>query len=170
VREALEHFALSLERAGFREGAEAYTRMANVIMGQRVWAASHGLTRLDDRFREVGTLAGRIYQQLQPYVESMSKLMALQGLVEQEASRGSLELERRILAELEGRRQATSAKAIARALAVDPDSVRGTLDRLVESGLLKARTTGDQSKYRLASSRSRSSASERTPARRTHRR
>jgi hypothetical protein len=72
--------AASLEQAGFAAGADAYRRMADVILGQRLWAEEHDITDFDARYAEVGRLATRIFEYLSPYTQVAARLGVLAGL------------------------------------------------------------------------------------------
>ena len=81
VEKALEHFNTSLIRSGFADGAASYQKMAEIIVGQWMWASSQGIDQHNDRFRRVAALATEIHEQLLPYVEGMRKLALLRELV-----------------------------------------------------------------------------------------
>jgi hypothetical protein len=81
VVRALDHFATSLERGGFSAGAEPYGRMAEVIIGQWLWAEQNNASSLVPEFARVARLAARVDDQLRPYVNSMQKIRALEGLI-----------------------------------------------------------------------------------------
>ena len=72
----LDHFERSLQQAGFADNAEAYRRLADTLLGQRLWVASSGEPS-GARFRAVGQHARAIQSMLEPYVEAFRRLSAL---------------------------------------------------------------------------------------------
>lgn len=83
VEQALTHFATSLDRGGFAAGADAYRQMADVVVGQWLWVEEEGVRDLEPAFRRIAKRAGEVSAQLEPYVESMRRLGALRGLIEE---------------------------------------------------------------------------------------
>lgn len=72
----LDHFERSLQQAGFADNAEAYRKLADTLLGQRLWVASSGEPS-GARFRAVGQHARAIQSMLEPYVEAFRRLSAL---------------------------------------------------------------------------------------------
>lgn len=72
----LTHFERSLIDAGFAEGAESYTRLADTLIGQRLWAESSG-TASRAPFSAVAARARAIHALLLPYVEAFGRLSVL---------------------------------------------------------------------------------------------
>ncbi len=81
VEEALTHLTRSLEQAGFAEGTNAYRKMTDIVMGQWFWGDSIGAKALEPRFGRIAGLAGTIVGYLTPYVDLMSRLAAIRGLL-----------------------------------------------------------------------------------------
>lgn len=75
---ALRHFEHALLESGFSEGAEAYGRMAEVVVAQFAWSAD-GSTDSAADFAAIGETASRIYGLLQPYTVAMRRLTVLAG-------------------------------------------------------------------------------------------
>ncbi|KQR16015.1 hypothetical protein [Cellulomonas sp. Leaf334] len=72
----LVHFERSLVEAGFAEGAESYTRLADTLIGQRLWAEASG-TADNAPFAAVGARARAIHALMLPYVEAFGRLAVL---------------------------------------------------------------------------------------------
>lgn len=72
----LRHFERSLIDAGFAEGAESYTRLADTLIGQRLWAESSG-TASNAPFGAVAARARAIHALLLPYVDAFGRLAVL---------------------------------------------------------------------------------------------
>lgn len=74
--QVLGHFEGSLTQAGFAEGAAAYRKLADTLIGQRLWSTNRGIA-LDQRFAEVARRARSIHDVLAPYVNTMLRLGAI---------------------------------------------------------------------------------------------
>lgn len=135
--QALAQLESSLVVAGFTEGQEAYTRMSELLVGQRLWVEESGLDDFDADFDHLSRLAARIYSILEPYLETMRRISAL-GEMERPTVRSQV-LER--LAERRGR--AVSVAILADELAMERDDVEKALQTLVaENGVEIRRSSG----------------------------
>lgn len=74
--QVLEHFQQSLRKSGFVEGAESYGRMADTLIGQKMWSASRALDT-DAEFATIASLARSIHEMLAPYSHSMLRISGL---------------------------------------------------------------------------------------------
>ena len=72
----LDHFERSLVESGFAEGADSYRRLADTLLGQRLWVESSGQPA-DARFQAVGRHAQAIHALLAPYTQAFLRLSAL---------------------------------------------------------------------------------------------
>jgi hypothetical protein len=72
----LDHFERSLIESGFAEGADSYRRLADTLLGQRLWVESSGQPA-DARFHAVGRHAQAIHAMLAPYTQAFLRLSAL---------------------------------------------------------------------------------------------
>lgn len=72
----LDHFERSLIESGFAEGADAYRRLADTLIGQRLWVENSGQPA-DARFQAVGRHAQAIHAMLAPYAQAFLRLSAL---------------------------------------------------------------------------------------------
>ncbi len=73
----LEHLGRSLEAAGFARSVETYRRMADTLVGQRLWWEGRGDQATEAAFARLSAEAGRIYGVLHPYAQLMAKMAAL---------------------------------------------------------------------------------------------
>lgn len=150
VSTALDHFARSLDAAGFEEGAGTYAQMADVVLGQRAWAESEGFVQLDDEFKQVGVLAMRVRSSLEPYVDSMSRLATLSS-VETWAGVDPDSAEGRVLAALSRNRRPLSATAIGSAVGEPTSRVRSVVQELERRGLVKRASRGGRALFTVGS-------------------
>ena len=175
VESALSVLAGSLEQAGFAAGADAYRQMADVIIGQRLWAEENDITDYDARYVEVGRLATRIFQCLSPYADVAVRLSALTGLagaaddrgdradelaevdeqagldIESEAdSSPGEDLSQAILAVLRSTDEALAATRIGAEVQASTSTVRQELAALTERGLVEVAKAGGRSLFRAA--------------------
>jgi hypothetical protein len=74
--QVLAHFEQSLLKSGFAEGSQAYRKMAEAVLGQRVWSASHRV-HFDEEFAEIARRARAIHDVLSPYADAMLRLSAV---------------------------------------------------------------------------------------------
>ena len=79
AQKVLEHFEQSLLRSGFAEGSAAYRKMAETLLGQRLWTAACGAS-LEVEFAAVAKRAKAIHALLVPYADTMLRLSAVAGL------------------------------------------------------------------------------------------
>ncbi len=150
VETALEQLAASLEQAGFSAGADTYSEMAGVVIGQRLWAKTEGVDEFDDRFSYVGRLAERVHGQLHPYVSVMERLASLGALTEgsvpdvrPDSLAGRIQ---DVLLRADGPLSATAIRSQAGSSTVD---VRRELDALSEQGIVRRMSAGSRPKYAL---------------------
>jgi hypothetical protein len=151
VSSALDHFARSLEAAGFDDGADTYSRMADVVLGQRAWAESEGVGNLKDEFRQIGALATRVRSSLEPYVDSMSRLASLSSVESWEGVEPD-STEERVLATLSRIGRPLSATAIGSAVDEPTSRVRAVLEELERSGLIKRASRGGRALFTIGGS------------------
>lgn len=150
VSSALDHFARSLDSAGFPDGADTYAQMADVVLGQRAWAESEGFVQLDDEFRQIGVLATRVRSSLEPYVDSMSRLATLSS-VETWAGVQPDSTEGRVLATLARNVRPLSATAIGSAVGEPTSRVRAVVQELEQRGLVKRASRGGRALFTVGS-------------------
>ena len=81
VEQALSHLARGLESGGFEAGAPTYRQLAGVVLVQWLWAEQEGARELEPDFERIALVAAKIAAQLEPYVEAMRQLAALEGLI-----------------------------------------------------------------------------------------
>jgi hypothetical protein len=152
---ALSQLEGSLRQGGFAEGATAYQRMAEVLVAQRfrheAALAEHprgdpgepgdGLT---DRYTELGSLARRIFELLEPYAGAMRRLASMAPEpIDERATDALLDhLARR------GRRGAT-ASVLVRATRLPAGTVARALAALAADGRVVSRRTGDVETFRV---------------------
>ncbi|QZY28960.1 hypothetical protein [Nocardioides coralli] len=144
---ALEQLASSLRRSGFEDGAPAYSRMAEVLVAQRLFHQPGG-AGAPPRFDHLGDVAREVFELLEPYVAAMRRLatMAPDRLDEAATEAVRAQLEKR------GRRGAT-ASVLSRSAHVPAPVAQRVLAALVADGSVVTRTAGDVVSYRLAGAR-----------------
>lgn len=149
VSTALEHFADRLDRAGFGEGVPAYQKMSKVVIGQQQWAAERGLHDFDQRFCELAKLAAGIRQHLEPYVEAMSRLEALAGLVSmtQENPEELESSDTTVLSALLEAGRPQSLTQVSTATSMPTRFVRIALEHLMDTGAVRAARSGGRRRY-----------------------
>ena len=137
VSRALDHFAESLERGGFAAGAETYGKMAEVIVGQWLWAETSNATWLAPRFARVAQLAGRVDDQLRPYVEAMGRIRALEGMIAESASHPASEIGRAIIGTLSQAARPLTVAELRAAIGASTSAVRRELRDLVAGDVIE---------------------------------
>lgn len=143
---ALTHMADQLARGGFKDGAASYTEMANIILGQRMWAQSEEIPDFDGQFEDIAELASRIHEHLAPYCAAMEKLRALAGLASQDDDLDPLD--RQMIQTLEAARKPMTATAVASATRSPSADVRRRLINLSEREVIQK--IGSPSRPRFA--------------------
>ncbi|MGY6025344.1 hypothetical protein [Streptomyces spinosirectus] len=151
--QALDQLEHALRAAGFPEGTDAYQRMAEVLLAQRLYPDSLD-PQLIGGFEHIGQTAGRIYGILRPYTAVMLRLAPLGpqphdtvGTVPTDttAARSA------VIAELRRRgRRGASRSVLVRATGLAADVVQSVLDSVVDDGHAHVRRTGDARSYILA--------------------
>jgi DNA-binding MarR family transcriptional regulator len=123
--------------AGFREGAAAYTKMAEVILAQRMLVANADPGLLP-QYEQLGEVARRLFGLLHPYDTVMRQLAVL-------APADSEENRARVLAALRRRgRRGASVSQLARACSLSAADVEAALPRLERGGTVQVRNPGDR--------------------------
>lgn len=145
VETALEHLNNALVRGGFEAGAANYRKMADIIVGQRIWATENGVSEFDPRFRRVAELAERINDQLSPYCFVMERLGALGPMTDEAAPKSPLEAN--IIGVLRQASSPMSTTAIRGAVGAATKAVKLALQALVQDGVI--RQTGSSSRPRF---------------------
>lgn len=153
--QALDHLEHSLRTAGFPEGTDAYQRMSEVLLAQRLFPDSLD-QELMSGFEHIGRTAGRIYGILHPYTAVMRRLAALgpspTDTTGADATAADTTAARTaVLAELRRRgRRGASLSVLVRATGLAADAVRSVLDGIVEDGGARVRRTGEACSYVIA--------------------
>ena len=156
----LDHFERSLQQAGFADNAEAYRKLADTLLGQRLWVASSGEPS-GARFRAVGQHARAIQSMLEPYVEAFRRLSALAsddlgdpdepGWVEESRAGSAVDgagpaareaADEHVLAALAEAGRPMSLTALRAALDVPRPALLAAVERLAEAGEVTRRHTG----------------------------
>lgn len=79
--EVLAHLEKSFQRGGFESGLQAYRKMTQTLLNQRLWDRSNACSEeLDELFRNLAERARRLYGVLGPYAELMRNLGAIDTL------------------------------------------------------------------------------------------
>lgn len=145
----LVQFEQALVQSGFLAGAEPYTRLADTLLGQRIWVESSGVPA-DARFHAVGARAQTIYSMLLPYTEAFRRISALaapsfgdERTLEQDGDTATADdpLEAGILAALDAAGRPLSSTALRAALDIPKAQLMEAVDRLVASGRAERHTT-----------------------------
>ena len=152
----LAHFEQSLVAAGFAEGAQSYVRLADTLIGQRLWAETSGMAS-DARFTAVAIHARAIHAMLLPYTEAFERLAALAAptLLGDAGTSASLSapdepvgaafdhdpLTRRALEALDAATRPLSTTALRAALGVSKTELLAALDQLFEAALIERHRT-----------------------------
>lgn len=142
VEKALSHFSASLDRAGFRTGADAYRQMADIVLGQWLWIESAGERDLEPRYLRIAALSESVADQLTPYLDTMRRLTALRGLVEERWGVHPDSAAGRIVGVLASLRQPMSTSQMAAATGDTGTVLRRALTDLVRTG--QVRRIGDR--------------------------
>jgi hypothetical protein len=151
VETALEHFATSLDRAGFADGAASYRQMADVIVGQWLWAEERGARDLQPRFLRIADLAGSVADQLRPYVGAMDQLRGIRGLAVDAWGIEPGSVAERIVNALVGTDSGMTMRDLRLATGVPTGTLRRELDGLADRGLV-AKAEGTRGRFSLAGS------------------
>lgn len=146
--EALEYLVASLERAGFGDNAPAYEKMAEVLVGQRMWAEEQGIHRFDTEFHKVGGLGRRLRELIDPYGRMARTLIALLDMVETPPPLPPDTPEAIVLVAMGD--ETLSMTAISSRCEFTTSQVRRMLAALVESGTVVERRSGSRTRYQLA--------------------
>jgi hypothetical protein len=149
----LAHFEQSLVAAGFGEGAQSYVRLADTLIGQRLWAETSGMAS-DARFTAVANHARAIHALLLPYTEAFERLAVLAAptllgddvslSVPDEPVGAAFEhdpLTLRALEALDAATRPLSTTALRAELGVSKTELRAALDRLFEAALIERHGT-----------------------------
>lgn len=152
----LVQFEQALVQSGFLAGAEPYTRLADTLLGQRIWVESSGVPA-DARFHAVGARAQTIYSMLLPYTEAFRRISALaapsfgderapendgDGIGDGDVTATADDpLEAGILAAIDAAGRPLSSTALRAALDVPKAQLMDAVDRLVASGRAERHTT-----------------------------
>ncbi len=147
VETALSHLAGSLEAAGFAAGAATYRQMADVVIGQRMWAAEHGIDAFDEQYGRVGQLATKVYEYLAPYVEVAARLAALKQLP---SSEELPDLGERLVAALEEAGRPLPATRLGSLVGAPTSEVRKQLDELAAAGHVERQKAGGRTLFRVS--------------------
>jgi hypothetical protein len=149
VELALEHFSASLDRAGFRDGAAAYRQMADVIVGQWMWAEERGDRELQPRFLRIAALAGLVADQLRPYVGAMDRLRGIRGLAADAWGIEAGSVAEQVVEALAAADKGLTISELRRATGASTMALRRELDALAGKGLLAAGAGGPRGRYAL---------------------
>lgn len=144
VETALAHLARQLEAAGFAAGAQAYQTMADVVVGQRIWASTHDVDGFEDQYARVSGLATRIYEYLAPYQDVMSRLAVVgtPAVGTQAESGESGDLGSLIVEALRSAGRGLSSTRLSALVGRPTSAVREELESLVAAGTIRSRTAG----------------------------
>ncbi len=151
VEKVLAQFEKSLVDAGFADGAQTYVRLADTVIGQRLWAESSGMAA-EARFEAVAGHARAIHAMLTPYVDAFRRLGAIGaasllddggagdgGAGGGAAGAGATDspvdpVGAAVLAELDRAGRPLSATALRAALGIDKRALATALDQLAATG------------------------------------
>ncbi|WP_067475116.1 helix-turn-helix domain-containing protein [Nocardia amamiensis] len=150
VNTALGHLAAALDKGGFGAGSRSYTQMAEIVIGQRLWAVEHGIDTFDDRFHRVAILAAEVHRQLLPYVEAMDRLRMLPALAPQDNSFAPESAEAKVLAVIDAADRPQSLTQLRNAVGMPSSQMRVLLASMVDRGLLSASSSGSRTRYGVA--------------------
>lgn len=148
AREALGYLVASLERAGFGDNSPAYEKMAEVLVGQRLWAEENDVDRFDADFRAVGELSLRLDRLIAPYARMARTLSALEQMAAQPPRVASNTPEGEVVQAI-GDRPA-SLTAISAKCALSTREVRRVLRELVATGAVVEARSGSRTRYAVA--------------------
>jgi hypothetical protein len=140
---ALAHLEQSLRAGGFADGAAAYTRMADVLVAQRLFLAADD-EQLGEQFGALGSSARRVFELLEPYTAAMRQLATL----------APPRIDARTLAAVHDQlarrgRRGASLSVLARTTRLPADQVERAVGQLVADGRVAGRCAGDTTTYRL---------------------
>jgi len=151
VETALEHFATSLDRAGFADGAASYRQMADVVVGQWLWAEERGARDLQPRFLRIAELAGTVAEQLRPYVGAMDQLRGIRGLASDAWGIEPGSVAERVVNALVGSESGMTMRELRLVTGASTTTLRRELDVLAGKGLV-GRGDGPRGRYVLTGS------------------
>jgi biotin operon repressor len=77
----LARFKASLLQSGFAAGRDAYRRMTETLLNQRLWALNQKFEAADEQFARIASDAREIYELLISYADLMVKLATLMAPV-----------------------------------------------------------------------------------------
>ena len=151
AEQALGHFAHMLEQGGFAAGADAYDRLADVIVSQAMMLQAEEEHGLDDRFRLLEALAAKVHAQLHPYVDAMERLLALQEIVPAAADTIDQDtVAGKIVATLKESTRPLSLTAIRSSVGGSNRAVRDEVEGLLEAGVVERSGSPSRPVYALA--------------------
>ena len=79
---ALVSLEQNLIRGRFKEGIDSYDLMCKTLVGQKLWSVDKNITEIDNNFKQLADTAKRIIQILQPYINSLNKLLLIEKEVQ----------------------------------------------------------------------------------------
>lgn len=150
AREALGYLVASLERAGFGDNSPAYEKLAEVLVGQRLWAEQNDVDRFDADFRVIGELSVRLDQLIAPYARMARSLSALEQMAAQPPRFAPDTAEGEVVRAIGDR--VASLTAISTACTLSTREVRRVLLGLVDVGAVLETRSGSRTRYAVAKS------------------
>lgn len=147
AEDALSHFVVSLERAGFGIGANAYLRMSSVIRDQWLWAERSGWVDLYPRFQRVAELARVVEEQIAPYVQAMRDVVAVGALVATPSAGVEDSVADKILGVISKNERPMSLTAIRMEVPESTETLRQELAVLVRLGLISPTGSSNRPAY-----------------------
>jgi Fic family protein len=148
VEQALKHFVSALEQAGFANGAAAYGQMADIIVGQWMWAQENDARDLQLKFLRISHLAARVSDQLRPYVGAMDQLRGIGGLAAELWGIEAGSMAQRIVNALIAADGGLTLAELRQATGASTATLRRELSSLAEKGLV-AKGNGARGRFVL---------------------
>jgi hypothetical protein len=153
VAAVLDSFAEALRRGGFDSGLDAYRRMADTMVNQRLWAINHGDEAAEESFQQIAAQAHWIAGLLRDFVVVMEKLASLSAirhsLAREPAVGGSADHDRTVVAWLGSRGSGASATQIRAGTGLASAYLASVLARLEASGVVRKGGSADRPTYTL---------------------
>jgi biotin operon repressor len=155
----LGHFKTTLQQNGMTGAIDAYRKMADTLINQRLWMQSHEPELGKEHFRQIAAEAREIHEVLSAYAQLMAKLMLLPQVVEMTAKGEpgtAPEAGNRadqLLMWLKQRSRPASATQIRAALRLSTAELNAHLRQLEESGRVVKETSAGRELYSPAPGR-----------------
>lgn len=151
----LGHFKTTLQQSGMTGAIDAYRKMTDTLINQRLWAHNHELESGEEHFRQIADEAREIHEVLTCYAQLMARLMLLPQVVEATTrlepgvAAESANRAEQLVAWLKQRARPASATQIRTALGLSTVELTAELKQLEQSGRIVKSVSGGRELFSL---------------------